>query len=66
MLPYIDGVECWHSAHDAETTAFYADFAEKRGLMVSGGSDCHQSPLLMGTVDVPPMVAKQFGFNLEA
>jgi predicted metal-dependent phosphoesterase TrpH len=66
MLPYIDGVECWHSAHDAETAAFYADFAEKRGLMVSGGSDCHQSPLLMGTVDVPPMVAKQFGFNLEA
>jgi predicted metal-dependent phosphoesterase TrpH len=65
MLPFIDGVECWHSAHDAETTASYIDFAEKRGLMVSGGSDCHQSPLLMGTVDVPPYVAKQFGFDLE-
>jgi len=65
MLPSIDGVECWHSAHDAETTAFYVDFAEKRGLMVSGGSDCHQSPVLMGTVDVPPFVAKQFGFDLE-
>jgi hypothetical protein len=65
MLPHIDGVECWHSAHDAETTASYVNFAEKRGLMVSGGSDCHQSPILMGTVDVPPYVAKQFGFDLE-
>jgi hypothetical protein len=65
MLPYIDGVECWHSAHDAETTACYVNFAEKRGLMVSGGSDCHQSPILMGTVDVPRYVAKQFGFDLE-
>jgi hypothetical protein len=65
MLPLIDGVECWHSAHDAETTAFYIDFAEKRGLMVSGGSDCHQSPVIIGTVDVPPRVARQFGFDLE-
>ncbi|MEJ2723276.1 MAG: PHP domain-containing protein [Deltaproteobacteria bacterium] len=65
MLPLIDGVECWHSAHDAETTASYIDFAKKRGLMVSGGSDCHQNPVLMGTVNVPPWVAKQFGFDLE-
>jgi predicted metal-dependent phosphoesterase TrpH len=61
MLPYIDGVECWHSMHDANTTASYLAFARKLGLMRTGGSDCHQSPVLMGTVDIPADVAGQFG-----
>lgn len=61
MLPYIDGIECWHSQQDAATTASYLAFAERLGLLVTGGSDCHQNPILMGTVDVPPYVAEQFG-----
>ena len=60
MLDYIDGVECWHSRHDARTTAYYVGFARRHGLMMTGGSDCHQKPLLMGTVDVPDYVAEQF------
>jgi len=60
MLEYIDGIECWHSRHDAKTTAFYIEFARKHGLVITGGSDCHQKPLLMGTVDIPDYVAKQF------
>ncbi len=60
MLEYIDGIECWHSRHDAKTTAFYIKFAKKHGLVITGGSDCHQKPLLMGTLDIPDWVAEQF------
>ena len=60
MLDYIDGVECWHSRHDAKTTAHYIGFTRKHGLIMTGGSDCHQKPLLMGTVDIPDYVAEQF------
>ncbi len=60
MLPYIDGIECWHSCHDDGTTASYLGFSRRFGLMVTGGSDCHQNPVLMGTLDVPGYVAEQF------
>ena len=60
MLEYIDGVECWHSRHDAKTTAYYIKFAEKHGLYMTGGSDCHQKPLLLGTLNIPDYVVEQF------
>ncbi len=60
MLNYIDGVECWHPRHDAKTTAFYIKLAKKHGLVVTGGSDCHQKPIIMGTLDIPDWVAAQF------
>jgi predicted metal-dependent phosphoesterase TrpH len=60
MLTYIDGVECWHSRNTAETTNHYVNFAKKHGLKMTGGSDCHQKPIIMGTVKVPDFVAQQF------
>ena len=60
LLRYIDGIECWHSRNDAETTKHYINFAKKHGLIMTGGSDCHQKPILMGTVEVPDFVAQQF------
>ena len=60
MLPYIDGVECWHSRHDEKTTKHYIEFAKRHNLIMTGGSDCHQKPLLMGTLDIPDWVATQF------
>ena len=60
MLEYIDGVECWHSRNDEKTTAHYIEFARKHGLIMTGGSDCHQKPILMGTVNIPGWVATQF------
>jgi predicted metal-dependent phosphoesterase TrpH len=60
MLLYIDGVECWHSRNTAETTSHYLAFAKKRGLIATGGSDCHQKPVIMGTVETPAFVADQF------
>ena len=60
MLPYIDGVECWHSRNTAETTSHYMAFAKEQGLIMTGGSDCHQKPIMMGTVQIPDWVADQF------
>ena len=63
ILRYIDGVECWHSRNDAQTTNHYIKFAKKHGLIMTGGSDCHQKPILMGTVKIPEYVAEQFNFK---
>ena len=60
MLGFIDGVECWHSRNDAQTTSHYVKFAKEHGLIMTGGSDCHQKPILMGTVEIPSYVADQF------
>ena len=60
MLPYIDGVECWHSRSDTQTTNHYVKFAEEHRLIMTGGSDCHQKPVVMGTVKIPEYVADQF------
>lgn len=57
ILDYIDGVECWHSRNDDETTSHYLQFARRHDLIVTGGSDCHQKPVLMGTTPVPDFVA---------
>ena len=60
MLMYIDGVECWHSRNDNQTTEHYIKFARKHRLIMTGGSDCHQKPIIMGTVKIPEYVANQF------
>jgi len=60
MLTYIDGVECWHSRNDTQTTNHYVKFAKEHGLLMTGGSDCHQKPVIMGTVNIPEYVTDQF------
>jgi predicted metal-dependent phosphoesterase TrpH len=60
MLQYIDGVECWHSRHDEKATAHYIGFAKKHHMLMTGGTDCHQKPIIMGTLDIPDWVAEQF------
>jgi predicted metal-dependent phosphoesterase TrpH len=60
MLEHIDGIECWHSRQSPETTAHYVRFCEEHDLLQTGGTDCHQKPVIMGTLDIPVYVAKQF------
>lgn len=60
ILEYIDGIECWHSRNDIHTTNHYEQFAKKHRLVMTGGSDCHQEPILLGTVEIPEYVADQF------
>ena len=61
MLKYIDGVECWHSRHSGRSIKSYLAFARSEGLIVTGGSDCHQQPAIMGNIEIPDYVARQFG-----
>jgi len=63
MLKYIDGVECWHSRNDNQTTNHYIKFAKKHNLIMTGGSDCHQKPILIGTIKIPKYVAEQFNIK---
>jgi 3',5'-nucleoside bisphosphate phosphatase len=37
----IDGIEVWHSQHDAGLRRSLAELAERRGLLATGGSDYH-------------------------
>ncbi len=60
MLRYIDGVECWHSRSTPKTTSHYVAFAKQNSMILTGGSDCHQKPIMMGTVDIPDWVGNQF------
>ncbi len=61
MLGLIDGIECWHTRHDKHASAFYMGIVRSEGLIATGGSDCHQQPVIMGNVHVPDCVAGQFG-----
>jgi len=59
----VDGIEVFHSAHLPEQTLEYEKFALSRGLIITGGSDCHgpkgKDSLLMGTIDLPEHYFKQ-------
>lgn len=59
MLKYINGVECWQTRNDERTTLHYIEFARKYRLIMTGGSDCHQKPIIMGSVSIPDWVANQ-------
>ncbi len=65
MLPCLDGVECWHSRHDPGTVAAYLAFAGEQNLMPTGGSDCHQQPVILGSLDIPAYVVKPFGITIS-
>jgi len=60
MLKYIDGIECWHSRHNIKTIDFYIEFTRTNNLIKTGGSDCHQKPIIMGTLDIPYNLYEQF------
>ena len=55
-LPF-DGIEAYHTKHSPGQTTAYLQIAQQRGLLVSGGSDCHGTATKpfpdMGTVQVP-------------
>lgn len=60
LAPWIDGIECWHSRHSEQAAGAYLDWTRRRRLLATGGSDCHQHPVLLGSVPVPAWVADQF------
>lgn len=52
----LDGIECYHTKHNASATAHYKQIAERHRLLVTGGSDCHgmsKGKPLIGSVLLP-------------
>lgn len=50
------GLEVYHSDHKPHVSKRYEEMAKEKGLLITGGSDCHglgKSRILMGTVRVP-------------
>jgi len=55
----LDGIEVWHSKHDAGDIARYQSYAKMHGLLMTGGSDYHgeRTPsVTVGSVPVPETV----------
>lgn len=58
----VDGIEAYYYLHTQSQTAEYAQLARERGLLVTGGSDCHGPKfnsggvIRIGTVPVPTEV----------
>jgi 3',5'-nucleoside bisphosphate phosphatase len=52
----LDGLECFHTKHSTYMTEHYVQLCEQRGLLVTGGSDCHglnHGRPLIGTIRIP-------------
>lgn len=52
----MDGLECFHSKHSTATSEHYLQLADRYGLVVTGGSDCHGTSKgrpLIGSIKVP-------------
>jgi len=52
----MDGIECFHTKHSSAVSAHYLEIADKHGLLVTGGSDCHgmsKGKPLIGSVKLP-------------
>ncbi len=53
----VDGIEVWHPEHNQRATDLYQEMAEKNGLLLTGGSDCHGgrkwNRIYLGDIKVP-------------
>lgn len=52
----LKGLEVYHTDHKPHVSKRYEEMAKEKGLMMTGGSDCHgmgKGRILMGTVRVP-------------
>src|SRR5665213_1998210 len=52
----LDGIECFHTKHNANTSEHYLKMAARLNVLVSGGSDCHgysKNKPLIGGVKLP-------------
>jgi len=69
QLPF-DGIEVYHSRHTPGRQADFHALADERGLLTTGGSDCHgdakREKPLMGTVRVPYAVYERIGERLAS
>ena len=65
----LDGIEVWHSKHDAAAVQRYRGFANLHGLLMTGGTDYHgeRTPgIVIGSVPVPDEILKPLDAALKA
>ncbi len=65
----LDGLECWHTRHPKSTAKRYREMAERYGLIITGGSDCHgagRGRPLIGTVRVPYEILERMKKRLRS
>lgn len=56
MKAGLRGIEAYHTDHRKKTSLHYVNMAQKYGLLVTGGSDCHgagKGKVLMGGITMP-------------
>jgi predicted metal-dependent phosphoesterase TrpH len=52
----IEGVECFHPGHDAQTTGRAIAWCNRHRLIITGGSDCHGEFVPQRRLGFPPVV----------
>ena len=65
----LDGLECWHTRHPKSTAKRYREMADRHGLIITGGSDCHgagRGHPLIGTVRVPYEILEEMKRGLPS
>lgn len=65
----LDGIEVWHTKHEATAVKRYTAIASQHGLLMTGGSDYHgaRTPgVRIGSVAVPPSVLAPLDDALRA
>ena len=63
----VDGIECFHTKHSPSASEYYVALAEKHGLVVTGGSDCHgmnKGKPLIGSIKLPYEYVRQLKARL--
>ena len=70
--PGLKGIEVWHTKHSVDETDKFKKMADKLGMIMTGGSDCHgvmnDEPPIMGNIKVPYSAVielKKYKNNLE-
>ncbi len=65
----LDGIEVWHSKHDAVAVERYRSYAHLHGLLMTGGTDYHweRTPsIVIGSVPVPDEILGPLDVALKA
>lgn len=68
MKAGLRGIEVYHSDHNKAVSQHYLNLAQKYGLLVTGGSDCHglgKENVLMGSVTMPYSVVEELRKEAE-
>ncbi len=51
----VGGIECFHPSHSAETTRQAVAWCRRKGLLITGGSDCHGNFVPKRRLGIPPV-----------